>query len=260
MLQWHHNPAPIRMLDHHRRGNNRSLSSNRAPTLTRPPMPPVLLFLTPPTLWYPPTTPHQPPQQAPPTQTQRFSRTPARVPPSLQRQATRPPGPLLALPLVHIPLSPHFPGHRSGSSVPRLPRIQVHTLMEGITTPQAPTGRQPSHQQVDLFIGQVLESRNSTPEPLCVRLSLSLITLPLVSRPSPLALSLLTLRFVVCVPMSHPVPVWGLKRTWACLFPPWNLNERLGQRLCMGFTGSAGLVPDHLKHVSQIGLEKSLIC
>lgn len=264
MLQWHHNPALIRMLDHHQRGNSRSLSSNKAPTLTRPPMPPVLLFPTPPTQWYPQTTPLQPPQQAPPTQTQRFSHTPARVPPSHQWQATPPPGPLLVLPLVHIPLSPHFPGHRLGSLVPRLTRTQVHILMEGIATPRAPTGHQPSHQQVDLFIGQVLESHNNIPEPLCVR---HCLFLSLLSHSSLALLLLLCLSLLSDLWFVYPCHILFLSealkehlRMGCACYPLWNFKERLGQRLCMGFTGFAGSVPDHLKHVSQTGLKKSLIC
>lgn len=185
MLQWHHNPVPIRMLDHHRRGNNSSLSSSRAPKSMHPPMPPVLLSPTPPT----PLLPPQPPQRAPLTLAQRFSPTPARVLPSLHRQATPLPGLRLVLPLAHTPPKPHFLPHRLGSLVPRPLRTPLHTRMEGSATPQAPMGHQPNHQQVDRFIGQVLGYHNHTPEPLCVSVFLffsssSLSSLSLLSPPT----------------------------------------------------------------------------
>lgn len=165
MLQWHHNPVPIRMLDHHRPGNNSSLSSSRAPKSMHPPPPPVLLSLIPPT----PSLLHQPPQQAALTPAQRFSPTPARVPRSLRWQAFQ----LLGLHLVpqhaHIPPRPSFLPHRLGSLVPHPLSIPLHTHnMQCTTTPQAPMLHQPSHPQVDRFIGQVLGYHSHTPEPLCL--------------------------------------------------------------------------------------------
>lgn len=197
MLQWHHKPVPIRMLDHHRRGNNRSLNSSRAPKSTHPPMHPPPLCPTPPT----PLLPPQPPQRAPLTPTQRSSPTPARVPRSHRQQATQHPGLRSVLPLAHTPLNHHFLAHLLGSLVPRPLRTPLHTLMEGTATPQAPMGHQPNHPQLDRFIGQVLGYHNHTPEPLCVCLSHD----P-PSRLSPSFLLLLclflTLRFVVCVPVT----------------------------------------------------------
>lgn len=196
MLQWHHNPAPIRMLDHHRRGNHSSLSSSRAPKSMHPPMHPVLPSPTPPT----PLLPPQPPQRAPLTLAQRFSPTPARVLPSRHRQATPLPGLHLVLPLAHTPPKPHFPPHRLGSLVPRPPLTPLHTRMEGTATPQAPMGHQPNHLQLDRFIGQVLGYHSHTPEPLCVCvcLSLFLIILPLVSFPP----------FSSCSAFSLPSDLW----------------------------------------------------
>ncbi len=209
MRLWHHKPVPIRMLDHHRNGSNRSLNSSRAPKSVHPLIPPLLLCPTPPT----PLLPPPPPQQAPPTIAQRFSPTPARVPPSLHRQATQLPGLRLVLQLARTQPNNHFLPHRWGSLVQWPPHTQVHTPMEGTATPQAPMGHQPNHPQLDLFIGQVLGYHNRTPEPLCVCLSFSFSHDP-PSRLSPTFLHLLclflTLRFVVCVPMSHPVPVWGV--------------------------------------------------
>lgn len=191
------------MLDHHQRGNNRSLNSNRAPKSMHPPL---LLFPTPLT----PLLPPQPPQRAPLTLAQLFSPTPARVPPSLHRQATHLPGLRLVLQIARTPPNHHFLPHRLGSLVPRPPRTPVHTPMEGTATPQAPMCHQPNHPQLDLFIGPVLGYHNRTPEPLCVCLSFSFSHDP-PSRLSPTFLHplclFLTLRFVICVPMSHPVPV-----------------------------------------------------
>ncbi len=157
-----------------------------------------------------PLLPPPPPQQTPPTIAQRFSPTPARVPPSLHRQATQLPGLRLVLQLARTQPNNHFLPHRWGSLVQWPPHTQVHTPMEGTATPRAPMGHQPNHPQLDLFIGQVLGYHNRTPEPLCVCLSFSFSHDP-PSRLSPTFLHLLclflSLRFVVCVPMSHPVPV-----------------------------------------------------
>ncbi len=124
MPLWHHKPVPIRMLDHHRNGSNRSLNSSRAPKSVHPPIPPLLLCPTPPT----PLLPPPPPQQAPPTIAQRFSPTPARVPPSIHRQATQLPGLRLVLQLARTQPNNHFLPHRWGSLVQWPPHTQVHTL------------------------------------------------------------------------------------------------------------------------------------
>lgn len=119
------------------------------------------------------------------------------------------PRPAFGPPACPYPTQPSFPGPAFGQFSPAPAPYPSPYPYGGYSYPTGPHG--PSTQSPTgrpLYRPGFGVPQQYSWAALCTSLCLSLITLPLVSRPSPLALPFLTPQ--ICGLCTHPVPVWGL--------------------------------------------------